>query len=81
MEIQNTEIRIEIEKVLQTCRQYLNEDGGDIELVEIENDGTIRIRYTGTCKICPLSMMTLRGGIERMILNSVPFVRRVELVN
>ncbi|RCK77403.1 MAG: NifU-like domain protein [Ignavibacteriae bacterium] len=77
----NPDIKKKVEDALETCRQFLNQDGGDVELIDIENDGTVRIRYHGTCKMCPLSLMTLRGGIERTILNAVPSVRRVELVN
>lgn len=69
-----------IEDALNKCREFLSKDGGDVELVEIGKDGVVKVRYTGTCKICPLSMMTLRGGIERVILNTVPEIRRVELV-
>lgn len=70
-----------IENALNQCREYLNLDGGDIELVDIEDEGIVKVRYLGTCKACPLSLMTLRGGIERVILNAAPEIRRVELVN
>lgn len=74
-------IKLKIEDVLKECREYLNKDNGDIELVEIEDDGIVKLRYLGTCKICPLSLMTLRGGIERAILNASSEIKRVELVS
>lgn len=66
---------------LNKLRPYLQEDGGDIELVEIREDGIILVKFSGTCQECPLSTMTLRAGIERALLNEFPTIRRIEAVN
>ena len=78
--MQNSDLKNKIVEALNFCRPFLNQDGGDVELVEIEKDGIVKLRYIGTCKNCPLSLMTLRGGIERAILHSAPEIKRVELV-
>ncbi len=71
----------EIIKALDKVRPYLQAENGDVELVEITEDGIVKVRMTGACEICPLSVMTLRAGIERALLRDVPGIRRVESVN
>jgi Fe-S cluster biogenesis protein NfuA len=73
-----THIRSEIQKVLNNIRPFLQADNGDIELVDITEDGIVKVRLLGACETCPLSVMTLRAGIERAILNEVPSVKRIE---
>ena len=71
------------EKVLSTLgrvRPYLQVDGGDVELVKISPDGIVEVRLVGACASCPMSIMTLRGGIERALMLEIPEVRRVESV-
>ncbi len=76
-----TEIENRIKAVLSELRSYLQEDGGDVEFVRYEEDTQVaELRLLGMCKDCPMSIMTLRAGIERFILRSVPEVRRVEAV-
>ncbi|MBI3193445.1 MAG: NifU family protein [Ignavibacteriae bacterium] len=70
-----------IEQALEHCRPYLQADGGDIQLVNIKENGVVEVRYEGTCVICPLSPLTLRAGIERTIMHWVPEVKRVEAVS
>ncbi len=71
----------EVQKVLEKVRQYLMKDGGDVELVSINDDYTVDVRLTGACRTCPLSMMTLRAGIERELMLAIPEIKRVESVN
>lgn len=71
----------EVQTALKSIRPYLQADNGDIELVEISDDGIVKVRLTGECKNCPMSQMTLRAGIERAILKDVPGVRRVEAID
>lgn len=62
-------------------RPYLQEDEGDIEFVRFENETSVlEVRFLGNCKTCPLSVMTLRAGIERYLLARIPEIRRVESV-
>ncbi|MCL5992234.1 MAG: NifU family protein [Bacteroidetes bacterium] len=66
---------------LQTLRPYLQEDEGDIEFVKYEDETSVlEVRFLGNCKTCPLSVMTLRAGIERYLLSRIPEIRRVESV-
>lgn len=70
-----------IKEALSEVRPYLQEDGGDVEFVRFEDNTRVaEIRMTGSCIDCPLSIMTLRAGIERHLIKSVPEIRRVEAV-
>jgi Fe-S cluster biogenesis protein NfuA len=67
----------EVEKALTEIRPYLQADGGDVELVEVTDDGTVKVRMTGACGGCPMAAMTLKMRIERMIKQRVPNVKEV----
>jgi len=69
-----------IEKSLEAVRPYLQADSGDVELVEVTQEGIVKVKLTGACGLCPLSVLTLRAGIERTLLREVPGIRRVEAV-
>jgi Fe-S cluster biogenesis protein NfuA len=71
----------EVQKALNNIRPYLQADNGDVELVDVSDDGIVKVRLLGACEICPLSIMTLRAGIERAIMREVPAVKRIEAVN
>lgn len=66
--------------VLSQVRPYLVADGGDVQLVEITQDLVVRLEFQGACTSCPMSRMTFTAGIENAILQSLPEVKRVELV-
>jgi Fe-S cluster biogenesis protein NfuA len=70
----------EILKALESVRPFLQADNGDIELVDVTDDGIVKVRLLGECEKCPLSIMTLRAGIERSLMKQVPGVRRIEAV-
>lgn len=73
--------REKIEDVLGSIRPALRTDGGDVELLGYdEEDGVVRLRLLGACGSCPISMMTLKEGIERRIKTSVPEVTEVRAV-
>lgn len=66
---------------LEECRPFLQQDGGDVEFVRYEVEtATAEVRFTGACATCPLSIMTLRAGIERFVQLYVTHVRRIEQV-
>jgi Fe-S cluster biogenesis protein NfuA len=65
-----------IEQALNTIRPSLQADGGDIQLVSIEDD-VVKVRLTGACGGCPMSAMTMTQGVERAIKNAVPQVKKV----
>ncbi len=69
-----------IEKSLESVRPFLQADSGDVELVEVTEEGIVKVKLTGACGLCPLSVLTLRAGIERTLLREVPGIRRVEAV-
>ena len=69
-----------VEAALEKVRPSLQADGGDVELVEVTDDGIVRVRLQGHCAGCPMSMMTLKNGIERLLKEEIPEVSRVESV-
>lgn len=71
----------EIKKALDSIRPFLQADDGDVELVDVSDDGIVTVKLIGACEICPMSIMTLRAGIERSLLRQVPGIRRVESVS
>jgi len=74
-------IEVRINKVLRDIRPFLIEDGGDVEFVFFDDlAGIVYVRFKGNCVNCPISIMTLRAGIERYIISEVPGVKRIEQV-
>ena len=72
-------MREKIQMAIDRVRPALQADGGDVELVEV-NDGVVSVRLTGACGGCPMASMTLRDGIERAIREEVPEVKKVVAV-
>lgn len=68
-----------VEKAIENIRQYLQADGGDIELVEVK-EGIVKVKLLGACKGCPMAQMTLQQGVERAIKKEVPEVKSVVAV-
>lgn len=71
-------MRSQIEAALEKIRPSLQRDGGDIELVSVSEDGVVTVRLTGACGGCPMSQMTLRHGVERLLKEQVAGISRVE---
>jgi len=69
-----------LQKSLEQVRPYLQRDGGDVELVRMTDDGIVEVRLTGSCVSCPMSLMTLRAGVERALMLAHAEIRRVEQV-
>jgi Fe-S cluster biogenesis protein NfuA len=69
-----------LQKSLEQVRPYLQRDGGDVEFVRLTDDGIVEVRLTGSCVSCPMSLMTLRAGIERALMLAHAEIRRVEQV-
>ena len=74
-------MRDEVQSALDMVRPQLQADGGDAEIVEVTDDGIVKLRLTGACGGCPMSQMTLKMGIERILKEKVPAVKSVEAVN
>ena len=66
-----------VENALKKIKPSLQADGGDVELVEGNEDGVIKVKLTGACSGCPMSQMTLKMGIEKMLKEEVPGVKEV----
>lgn len=76
-----SEVRGKIEDVLASIRPAVRADGGDIELVGFdEESGLVQLRMVGACYACPMSMATLRAGVEQRLRMVIPEVRSVEAV-
>ena len=74
-------IETKIEDILESIRPALKADGGDVEFLRfIEGEGVVELRLLGACEDCPISMMTLREGIERRLRSGVPGIREVQAV-
>ncbi len=71
--------REQVQTVINKIRPSLQADGGDVELVEIDN-GIVKVRLQGACAGCPMSQMTLKNGIERILKQELPEVKSVESV-
>ncbi len=67
----------DVEKVLTEIRPMLQADGGDLELVDAAEDGTVKVRLKGACGGCPMSQMTLQMGIEKRLKEKLPEVKKV----
>ena len=67
----------QVQKALDKVRPGLQADGGDVELVDVSTDGVVKVRLTGACHGCPMSQMTLKMGIEKILKQQVPSVKEV----
>jgi Fe-S cluster biogenesis protein NfuA len=72
-------MKAQVEAALNKIRPMLQADGGDVELIDV-NDGIVTVRLQGACKGCPMSQMTLKNGIEKMLKKEIPEVKSVESV-
>ncbi|MFW6057009.1 MAG: NifU family protein [Chloroflexota bacterium] len=72
-------MRDQVEAALNEIRPALQADGGDVELVDVQ-DGTVKVRLTGACGTCPMATMTLRFGVEKVLKERVPEVKEVVTV-
>jgi len=70
--------REQVEKALDEIRPALQRDGGNVDLVEVTEDGIVRVKLVGACAGCPMSQMTLRQGIENRLKEVIPGIKAVE---
>ena len=71
-------IKEKVQEALNKVRPQLQADGGDVELVDVNEEGVVKVRLTGACGGCPMSQMTLKMGIEKILKQQVPEVSSVE---
>jgi Fe-S cluster biogenesis protein NfuA len=74
-------IKDRVEEALNTIRPYLETDGGNVSIEEITPDNVVRLKLLGACGSCPMSIMTLKAGIEEAIKKAVPEITAVEAMN
>jgi len=73
-------IKEKVEEALNKVRPSLQADGGDVQLVDVNENGVVKVRLQGACAGCPMSQMTLKMGIEKILKQNVPEIERVESV-
>ncbi len=79
--VNNDELITKIDRALDSMRPYLAADGGNVKVLEVTEDRTVRLELMGSCGSCPMSAMTFKGGLEEAILKAVPEISKVEAVN
>ena len=70
-----------IEKSLDSIRPYLQVDGGNIEVVEVSQEMTLRVKFTGACENCDMSYTTMKAGVEQVIKQEVPEIKEIVAIN
>ena len=73
-------LKEKIEDALSQVRPTLQADGGDVQLVDVDDEGLVKVKLMGACGGCPMSQMTLKMGIEKILKQNVPEVKAVESV-
>jgi Fe-S cluster biogenesis protein NfuA len=71
-------LKEKVESALNKVRPSLQADGGDVQLIDVDDQGVVKVKLTGACGGCPMSQMTLKMGIEKILKQNVPEVTRVE---
>ncbi len=79
--LNTTDLQQRIEDALDSIRPYLAADGGNVKIMDITEEGILKIELLGACGSCPMSAMTLKAGIEESVKKAVPEIVRVEAVN
>lgn len=81
MEASKEEIKRKVINAINQIRPYLQQDGGDIEFIELTDENVVNVKLLGACGSCPYSTMTLKNGVETSIKKVIPEIRSVEAVN
>jgi Fe-S cluster biogenesis protein NfuA len=74
------ELKEKVEAALEKVRPWLKADGGDVELVGVSEDGIVKVKLTGACGSCPMSQMTLKMGVGKVLKKEVPEIKDIEAV-
>ncbi|MCB0400476.1 MAG: NifU family protein [Flavobacteriales bacterium] len=76
-----TDIIEKVNTALDQIRPFLNDDGGDIELIEVTHDLIVKVKFLGACSECSMSAMTLKGGVEEAVKKALPDVKQVVTID
>lgn len=74
-------MRKQVEQALLKIRPALQRDGGDVEIVDVTEDGIVKVKLTGACHGCPMATQTLKQGIERVLMQEIPAIKEVVSVS
>lgn len=80
LETEANAVKDRVQNALEKIRPALQRDGGDVELVDVTEDGVVKVKLQGACGGCPMSQMTLKMGIEKVVKEAVPEIKTVESV-
>lgn len=80
-EITTEDILSRIEAALDGIRPYLEADGGNIKVLEVTGDKTLRLEFMGNCGTCPMSTMTFKAGVDEAVRRLVPEIKNIEVIN
>lgn len=80
-ETEKTQFLKQLDSVLNELRPHLAVDGGDIEVVDVTDDMTVKIKWLGNCINCSMSAMTMKAGVEQTLKSKFPEIQKVEAVN
>ncbi len=81
MEDERKKLNEKVQNVIEQVRPYLQQDGGDINFIEITDDNVVNVELTGACGACPFSTMTLKNGVEATLKKVIPEIKEVVAVN
>lgn len=73
-------LKEKVEKALESVRPHLQADGGNVELIDVSEDGIVKVKLTGACGGCPMAAMTLQYGVTNAIKKAVPEIKEVKSV-
>jgi Fe-S cluster biogenesis protein NfuA len=74
-------MRKKVQALIDKIRPMLQKDDGDVELIDVDSDGVVTVRMVGTCAGCAMSRITLKQGIEKVMVNEIPEIKRVENIS
>ncbi len=78
---EKSELILQIDQALNDVRPHLAADGGDVQVVDVTEDMTVKVKWMGNCENCFMSIMTMKAGIEQAIKSKVPGIKHVEAIN
>jgi Fe-S cluster biogenesis protein NfuA len=79
--VSKEEITHRVETALDSIRPYLEADGGNVRILDLNDDNILKLEFVGACGSCPMSTMTFKAGVEEAIKRAVPEIKNIEVVN
>ena len=81
MSATKVDLERKVQSIIEQIRPYLQNDGGDIQFIEITDDNTVNVELLGACGSCPHSTITLKNGVEQAVKKALPEIKSVEAIN